>query len=64
MGLEAAILWGPRNRALVNFLINLKFNGSKQYTEILSIFNYNRTIVVINGVAERWISIRLFFFKK
>lgn len=53
MGLEAAIFRGPRNRALVNFQMDRKFNGSKQYTETLSTFNYNKLLWLFRGVAER-----------
>jgi len=36
IGLEAAIFWRPRNRALIKLRKKCrKFNGSKQYTETL-----------------------------
>ena len=55
IGLEAAIFWRSRNRALVLFYRykHWKFNGSKQYTDTLSIYIYT----IVYRVAERWVNL-------
>jgi len=53
IGLEAAIFWRPRNRALIKLRKKYrKFNGSKQYTETLYTYFCN----FLCEVAEHWIN--------
>lgn len=71
MGLEAAIFWRSRNRALVQYLILMfkscaeEFIGSKQYTDTLSIFikikKSLKEYLMNHGVAERWVNLELLF---
>ena len=67
MGLGAAIIQWPRNRALVKFFLSINNSTDlmKQYTETLSIFDYNflyNLIIIFTGVAEHWENLKYYYY--
>ena len=65
IGLEAAIFWRPRNRALIKFL----GENTENLTDLNNIptpcpYLHIIYIIVSCGVAERWVMHNFFLFRK
>jgi len=65
IGLEAAIFWRPRNRALILYF-HISTENLTDLNNIPIPCPYNFIIIYycLCGVVEHWINIRLFLFKE